>query len=572
VSQNYLSCSVPQELSAADPVAFGDTMRASFPEIPVLGTMMDFPLTLVPILERAGKLYGQVEIVSRRPDRTIARTNYGAIYRRARRLARALELAGLARGDRVATLMWNHSSHLEAYFGIPVSGGVLHTLNLRLHANELAYIANHARDRYLIVDDVLLPIYESFRAQVHFERVFVVPFCGQPIPRQYENYEDLLSAADDEFEYPVLEENEAAAMCFTSGTTGKSKGVVYSHRALVLHSFAQCLGDAFAINHNEVVLPASSMFHANAWGVPFTATMVGAKLVFSGPHLDAESLLDLIEQEKVTIATAVPTVWFGVLLALEKEPGRWKINHPVRITCGGSAVPETLLRRMDKFGFRITHLWGMTETTPFATTGTLKSTLAHGSEDEKYKIRVKQGLPAPFVEVRVMRLEGEAPRDGVTFGELEIRGPWVAASYFEAPETADRWTRDGWFKTGDIATIDSEGYVKIVDRSKDLIKSGGEWISSVDLENELMGHPSVREAAVIGVAHPKWQERPLAVVVVKEGARVTPEELREFLAAKFAKWQLPDAFVFSDELPRTSVGKLLKLKLRETYADWNWET
>jgi fatty-acyl-CoA synthase len=537
----------------------------------MLGTMMDFPLTLVPILERAGKLYGQVEIVSRRPDRTIARTDYGAIYRRARRLARALELAGLARGDRVATLMWNHSSHLEAYFGIPASGGVLHTLNLRLHANELAYIANHARDRYLIVDDVLLPIYESIRSQVHLERVFVVPFSGQPVPRQYENYEDLLSAADDTFEYPVLEENEAAAMCFTSGTTGKSKGVVYSHRALVLHSFAQCLEDAFAISHKEVVLPASSMFHANAWGVPFTATMVGAKLVFSGPHLDAESLLDLIEQEKVTIATAVPTVWFGVLLALEKEPGRWKINHPVRITCGGSAVPESLLRRMDKFGFRITHLWGMTETTPFATTGTLKSTLAHGSEDEKYKIRVKQGLPAPFVEVRVMRLEGEAPRDGVTFGELEIRGPWVAASYFEAPETADRWTRDGWFKTGDIATIDSEGYVKIVDRSKDLIKSGGEWISSVDLENELMGHPSVREAAVIGVAHPKWQERPLAVVVVKEGAQVTPEELREFLAAKFAKWQLPDAFVFSDELPRTSVGKLLKLKLRETYAGWNWE-
>jgi fatty-acyl-CoA synthase len=540
-------------------------------EISMLGTMMDFPLTLVPILERAGKLYGQVEIVSRCPDRTIARTNYGVIYRRARRLARALELAGLARGDRVATLMWNHSSHLEAYFGIPAAGGVIHTLNLRLHPSELVYIVNHARDRYLIVDDVLLPIYESIRSQVHFERVFVVPFGGQQISRANEGYEDFLSAADDEFQYPVLNENEAAAMCFTSGTTGKSKGVVYSHRALVLHSFAQCLGDAFAINHNEVVLPASSMFHANAWGVPFTATMVGAKLVFAGPHLDPESLLDLIEKENVTIATAVPTVWFNVLMALEKEPGRWKINHPVRITCGGSAVPESILRRMDKFGFHITHLWGMTETTPFATTGTLKSTLAHGSEDEKYKIRVKQGLPAPFVEVRVMRPEGEAPRDGVTFGELEIRGPWVAASYFEAPETADRWTRDGWFKTGDIATIDSEGYVKIVDRSKDLIKSGGEWISSVDLENELMGHPSVREAAVIGLAHPIWQERPLAVVVVKEGTQIAPEELREFLAAKFAKWQLPDAFVFTDELPRTSVGKLLKMKLRETYAGWNWD-
>jgi fatty-acyl-CoA synthase len=536
----------------------------------MLGTMMDFPLTLVPILERAGKLYGQIEIVSRRPDRSIARTNYGAIYRRARRLARALELAGLARGDRVATLMWNHSAHLECYFGIPASGGVLHTLNLRLHPGELAYIANHARDRYLIVDDVLLPTYESFRALVHFERVFVVPFSGQPIPRGYENYEDFLSAADDDFEYPALEEDEAAAMCFTSGTTGKSKGVVYSHRALVLHSFAQCLADSFGISHNEVVLPASSMFHANAWGVPFTATMVGAKLVFSGPHLDAESLLDLIEKENVTVATAVPTVWFNVLMALEKHPGRWKIDHPVRITCGGSAVPESLLRRMDSHGFRITHLWGMTETTPFATTGTLKTTLAHGTEDEKYKIRVKQGLPAPFIEVRVMQPEGEAPRDGATFGELEIRGPWVAASYFEAPETADRWTRDGWFKTGDIATIDSEGYVKIVDRSKDLIKSGGEWISSVDLENELMGHPAIREAAVIGVPHPKWQERPLAVVVVKDGAQVTPEELRAFLAATFAKWQLPDAFVFTDELPRTSVGKLLKLKLREQYANWQW--
>lgn len=540
----------------------------------MLGTMMNFPLTLVPILERAGKLYGQIEIVSRRPDRSVVRTNYGELYRRARRLARALELVGLARGDRVATLMWNHSAHLEAYFGIPASGGVLHTLNLRLHPGELAYIVNHARDRYLIVDDVLLPIYESFRAQVHFERVFVVPFGGQGISREYESYEDFLSLADDDFEYPALEEDEAAAMCFTSGTTGKSKGVVYSHRALVLHSFAQCLADSFGISHNEVVLPASSMFHANAWGVPFTATMVGAKLVFSGPHLDAESLLDLIEKENVTIATAVPTVWFTVLMALEKDPGRWKIDHPVRITCGGSAVPESLLRRMDRFGFRITHLWGMTETTPFATTGTLKSTLARATEDEKYKIRVKQGLPAPFIEIRVRQPEGkgEAPRDGVTAGELEIRGPWVAASYFEAPETADRWTRDGWFKTGDIATLDSEGYVKIVDRSKDLIKSGGEWISSVDLENELMGHPAVREAAVIGVAHPKWQERPLAVVVVKDGAQVAPEDLREFLALKFAKWQLPDAFVFTGELPRTSVGKLLKLKLREQYADWKWES
>jgi fatty-acyl-CoA synthase len=537
----------------------------------VRGTMMDFPLTLVPILERAGKLFRTIEIVSRRPDCSLKRTTYGEFYIRARRLARALELAGMARGDRVATLMWNHSTHLEACFGIPVAGGVLHTLNLRLHPEELAYIANHARDRYLIVDDVLLPVYESVRALTHFERVFVVPFSGQPVPAAHENYEDFVSAADDEFTYPTLEENEAAAMCFTSGTTGKSKGVVYSHRALVLHSFAECLFDSFGISHNEVVLPASSMFHANAWGVPFTATMVGAKMVLPGPHLDAESLLDLIEQEKVTLACAVPTIWFGVLSALEKNPERWKIPHPVRITCGGAAVPESLMRGLDRFGLHITHLWGMTETTPLATTGPIKSTLAGCSEDEKYKIRAKQGISAPFVELRVMVAESEAPWDGITFGELEIRGPWIAASYFEAPETKDRWSADGWFRTGDIATIDAEGYVKIVDRSKDLIKSGGEWISSVDLENALMCHPAVREAAVIGIPHPKWQERPLAVVVAKEGVQVQAEDLRAFLASKFAKWQLPDAFVFAAEIPRTSVGKFLKIKLREQYANWTWE-
>jgi len=537
----------------------------------VRGTMMDFPLTIQPILERAGKLFPAVEIVSRQLDRSLKSTTYGEIYRRSRRLARALELAGMVRADRVATLMWNHSVHLEAYLGVPVSGGVLHTLNLRLHPDELAYIANHARDRYLIVDDVLLPVYESFRANANFERVFVVPFSGGKIPRAHENYEDFLSAADDEFVYPLLEENEAAAMCFTSGTTGKPKGVVYSHRALVLHSLTQSLTDCFGISHNDVLLPASSMFHANGWGLPFTAAMAGAKLVLPGPHVDAESLLDLIEGEKVTLACAVPTVWFGVLDALEKNPGRWKISQPVRIICGGSAVPESLLRGLDRFGFHITHLWGMTETAPLATTGLIKSTLAHCTEDDKYKIRAKQGVPAPFVELRVMGAQGEAPWDGVASGELEVRGPWVAATYFEAPETADRWTTDGWFRTGDVATIDEEGYVKILDRSKDLIKSGGEWISSVDLENALMCHPGVREAAVIGVPHPKWQERPLAVIVAKEGVSVQPEELRGFLATKFAKWQLPDAFVFATEIPRTSVGKFLKTKLREQYANWNWD-
>ncbi len=535
------------------------------------GLMMDFPLTLDKILERSGKLFGSVEIVSRRPDRSIHRTTYSEFYRRARALAESLQREGIRRGDRVATLMWNHSTHLEAYFGIPASGGVLHTLNLRLHPKEIAYIVNHAEDRFLIVDDVLLPLYEQIKEQTRFERVFVVPFGGQPLPAGAESYEDLLSAATGDFAYPALDEKEAAAMCFTSGTTGNSKGVLYSHRALVLHAFISTLDETFGINHSTVLLPACPMFHANSWGVPFTAAMVGAKLVLPGPHLDAESLMDLIEAEKVTSAYGVPTVWIGVLAALEKFPGRWKLAQDLRVPCGGTAPPEGLMRALDGFGIHIKHLWGLTETTPVATTSHLKSTMAGWSEDEKYKVRAKQGLPAPFIELRVRGDEGIAPWDGETPGELEIRGPWVASAYFNAPETKDRWTEDGWFKTGDVATIDSEGYVKIVDRSKDLIKSGGEWISSVDLENALMGHPKIREAAVVAVPHPKWQERPLAVVVLKDGENASADELRDFLGARFAKWQLPDGFAFTDEIPRTSVGKFPKMRLREQYANWRWE-
>jgi fatty-acyl-CoA synthase len=305
--------------------------------------------------------------------------------------------------------------------------------------------------------------------------------------------------------------------------------------------------------------------------VPYAATMMGAKIVFPGPHLDPENLLELIQKENVSLAMAVPTVWLGFLGALEKNPGRWKPARPLRIMCGGSAVPESLLRGLDRFGIRLFHLWGMTETAPIATLGVMKSTMANLSEDEKYQQRAKQGLPVPLIELRVMTSEGEAPWDGVTFGELEARGPWVASDYFDAPEARDRWTADGWFRTGDVANIDRDGYIKIVDRSKDLIKSGGEWISSVDLENALMCHPGVREAAVIGVPHPKWQERPFAVVVAKDGMQPSLDELRTFLAERFAKWQLPDAFVFVKEIPRTSVGKFLKLKLREQYANWKWD-
>ena len=570
------------------------------------GSMMNFPLTVNHVFERAGQLFADREISSRRPDRTVQRYTYGGFCRRARRLASALQRIGLRHGDRVATLMWNHSAHLEAYFGVPLAGGVLHTLNLRLHPDEIAFIANHAGDRYLIVDDVLLPIFEKFRGKAKFERVFVVPFgaCGagaepeKQIPHpaeiagirddkavrngawtgevngaaELQNYEDLLASGSEDFSPAEADENDAAAMCFTSGTTGQSKGVVYSHRALVLHSFALALPDVMNLSTHSVVFPVSPMFHANAWGLPWACVMIGTALVFPGPCLDAGALLDTMTAEGVTHACAVPTVWLGVQAALEKEPGRWKFPSPVTILCGGMAPPISLIRDLDRSNLRITHGWGMTETAPVATVGSLKANMAAWPADRKLERRAMQGTPVPFVEMRIMRPEGEAPHDGRTPGEVEIRGPWIASEYFNCPDQQHRWSTDGWFRTGDIATMDAEGYLKIVDRSKDLIKSGGEWISSVDLENTLMGHPAVSEAAVIGVPHPKWQERPLAVVVLKEGAAAEPDELRAFLSQKFAKWQLPDAFVFASELPRTSVGKFLKMKLREQYAAWDWKT
>ena len=540
------------------------------------GTMMDFPLTLPVLLERAGQIFSRVEIVSRRPDRSILRGTYGDFYRRARRLASALSRLGLQPGDRVASMMWNHVGHLDVFFGVPCAGGILHTLNLRLHPHEIANIANHAADRFLIVDDVLLPVYQKFAKDVPFERVIVVPYgCGE-VPSGLQSYDDLLASGSDDFHYPALDENDGAAMCFTSGTTGSSKGVIYSHRSLVLHSFAEAMADSFALSHHDVLLPVAPMFHANAWGLPYTCVMTGARLVLPGPNVDPESVLDLIVNEHVTAACGVPTVWLSVLSALEKNLGRWKFPSPVRILCGGTAPPEHLIRALDKHGLHIMHLWGMTETTPLATVGTLKAHMREWPEDAQYQVRAKQGWPTPFVELRVIRPDGpggtnvEAPRDGETPGELEVRGPWIAGSYYNAPDQSHRWTGDGWFKTGDVATMDDEGFIKLVDRAKDLVKSGGEWISSVDLENTLMGHPAVKEAAVIGVSHPKWQERPLAVIVLKEGTQVTLEELREFLLKSFAKWQLPDAFVFVDEIPRTSVGKFKKTALREQFANWTW--
>jgi fatty-acyl-CoA synthase len=534
------------------------------------GTMMNFPLTIVPIVERAERYFGPSEIVSRLPDRSLHRTNYAAVCRRARALAAALTRAGLRKGDRVATLMWNHSAHLEAYFGVPLAGGVVHTLNLRLHPDELVYIINHAEDRFLILDDVLLPLAEKYKDRVKFERVLAVPLSGTPLPAGCENYEEFLRTAPGDFTAPPLEENDAAAMCYTSGTTGKPKGVLYSHRALVLHTFGIAPADCFGIANHDVMFVLVPMFHANCWGLPYLGAMLGCKMVFPGPHYDPESLLELFAGERVTYAAGVPTIWLGILEKLEQQRGRWKLQPGLRMTCGGAAAPESMLRRYDALGVRVIHSWGMTEMTPAGTTSYVKNTLRHLPENAQYALRAKQGLPFPFVEVRAMAGDKLVPRDGKTLGELHVRGPWIAASYYNLPEESGRWTEDGWFRTGDVVTIDEEGYVQIADRAKDLIKSGGEWISSVDLENALMSHPAVQEAAVIGVPHPKWLERPLACVVLKKGTSVSEDELREHLGAKFAKWQLPDAFVFVDTIPRTSVGKFQKSKLREQFADWKW--
>lgn len=535
----------------------------------IQSTMMEYPLTLTHLLHRAGTFFPKVEIVSRMPDRSLHRYTYADFTRRAWQLAEALQKAGLKPGDRVATLMWNHYAHLEAYFGIPVAGGVLHTLNLRLAPDDIAYISNHAEDRFLIVDDVLLPLLGKFRDKAPFERVFVVPLSGESVAVDdslYESYEDFLSTADGSFVRPELNEHDAAAMCYTSGTTGRPKGVVYSHRALVLHTLVQAMPDVLNISMHDTVTPVVPLFHANGWGFAFAATLVGSKQVYPGPYLDAESLLDLFAEEGVNCTAGVPTIWLGIAQALERNPGRWDISG-LRMAVGGSAMPEGLIRTLESYGAIVLHAWGMTETSPLASASVLKRGMEDLPRDEQMRRKAMQGMAVPFVELRIMRDGVEAPWDGETMGEIQARGPWITMAYHNLEGSSSSFSEDGWLCTGDIGVIDEEGYMKITDRSKDLIKSGGEWISSVDLENALMGHPAVAEAAVVAVPDLKWQERPLAAVVVKPGNEVTENELREFLAASFPKWYIPDHVVFIDEIPRTSTGKFMKAKLREQYRD-----
>ena len=529
---------------------------------------MDYPLTLSHLFDRAGRYFGGTEIVSRRPDKSIHRTTWGEVHKRAQKLANALQRLGVRPGDRVATLGWNHSLHLEAYFAIPVMGAVLHTLNPRLSGADLAYIVNHADDKVLLVDDVLLPVYERFKNEVHPKHVIV---WGNA-PDGTLDYEQLIRAEMPEFTAPRVDEKQAAGVCYTSGTTGRPKGVVYSHRSQVLHTLVMALPNALNLSLTDVILPVVPMFHVNAWGIPFAAAMVGAKLVFPGPHLDAPSVLQLMADEKVTCAGGVPTVWLAILDALDKEPKRWDLKALRQMIVGGSAAPPAMIEGFQKrHGLHVLHAWGMTEMSPIGTICRLKPQMKAMPEADQFRVRATQGLPVPLVDVRAMSESGEAKWDGKSMGELHVRGPFIARSYFQNPAEADKFTMDGWFRTGDVVTIDPEGYVRITDRSKDLIKSGGEWISSVDLENALMGHPAVKEAAVVAVAHPKWDERPVACVVLREGAKASPEDLTLYLEPMFAKFQLPDAFVFMQQIPRTAAGKFLKSALREQLKDFKLE-
>ncbi|MCM3848982.1 long-chain fatty acid--CoA ligase [Pseudonocardia sp. DR1-2] len=539
----------------------------------MLGLMQDRPLTLPHVFHRAEQYFGHKEIVTATPAGTVRTTTVAEWAVRTRRLATVLDTLGVSADGRVGTFCWNTDRHLELYLAVPCTGRVLHTLNLRLFPDQLVYVADHAEDEVVFVERSLLGLFWPHVDRMTTVRHVVVIDDGAPteIPDdpRIRIYEELLAAAEPfAGRFVVEDENTAAAMCYTSGTTGNPKGVVYSHRSTLLHSLATLFADGVGLCERDVVLPVVPMFHANAWGLPYGCLLAGTSLVLPGPGMTPDAVLTLIQDHRVTVAAGVPTIWMGLLPRL----GEYDCSSLRVLLCGGSAVPKSMSEGFrTAIGLPVLQGWGMTETSPVATLGVLRSQHDDLSDDDKATVRALQGPPVPLVDLRIADPEtgAEQPWDGTTSGEVQVAGPWIASEYYRGEGGGTQFTSDGWLRTGDVAVVDGSGYVKLVDRTKDLVKSGGEWISSVELENEIMAHPKVAEAAVIAIPHERWVERPMACVVVKDGETLTADELLAFLTGRVAKWWLPDAVEFIDEVPKTSVGKFSKKTLREKFEGYS---
>jgi fatty-acyl-CoA synthase len=540
----------------------------------MFGLMQDRPLLISSLIEHAATFHPHTEIVVRSVEGPIVRTDYGALHRRAKQVAHAMAQLGIAPGDRVGTLAWNTHRHLALYFGVSGAGAVLHTVNPRLFPEQIDYIVNHAEDKVLFFDTSFAPLVEKLAPGLRSVRAFIAMTDRAHMPAiDVPNllcFDELIDAQSEDYDWPVFDERTASSLCYTSGTTGNPKGVLYSHRSTVLHSLVECTPDTFGVNSGMTLLLAVPMFHANAWGMPYAAAMAGVKLVMPGPHLDAQNLYELMRDEKVSISQAVPTVWLMLFQYFDAHP---ELDPRAlglkRIGLGGAATPRSMIERFERdFGADFVQGWGMTETSPIGVIGNLLPKHAALSEDEKIGIKMKQGRGVWGVALKIVGEDGRRlPHDGKAFGHLHVRGPWIASGYFRG-EGGSVLDAEGFFPTGDVATIDADGYVQLVDRAKDVIKSGGEWISSIDLENAASAHPAVAEAAVIGIPHPKWTERPLLVVVKRPGSEVTASQLRDFLAQRVVKWWLPEDVVFVDSLPHTATGKLLKTRLREMFKGY----